>query len=745
MDPDALLSGLNPAQRDAVTSSHAPLAILAGAGSGKTRVLTRRIAWRAATGDLDPRHVLALTFTRKAAGEMRSRLRQLGLRDQVAAGTFHAVAYAQLRTRWADRDIAPPELLDRKVGFVARLLPSSVNRGSSGSVAALDAVSEIEWAKARMIGPDDYADAARAATRTPSIDLGVVARTYERYEQAKRDRRLVDFDDLLRLCRRDIDQDHEFGEAQRWRFRHLFVDEYQDVNPLQHALLSSWLGDRLDLCVVGDPNQAIYAWNGADAGYLAGFRTTHPTAGVVVLEENYRSSPQILGVANAVLAGAPRRNTGAEGVRRLRANRPEGALPTIDELETDTDEAHAIARNLRDHHPPGATWSSQAVLVRTNAQIGVIEEALKRVGIPFRVRGGVALLDQPEVKTALGQVRRATGRFEDALADVEATLGPTDAEGQGEVEPEGAAGGGRRGGALSPERRANVEAFVRLGHDYLGIDPRPSVPGFLAWLAETTRADQPDVSGDAVEITTFHAAKGLEWPVVHLAGLEQGLVPIGHAKTTAELDEERRLFYVAVTRAERELCLTWARQRTFGSRKARRERSFFLDEVEIACRVLAERGEPDDWGPVLRDRRAALAEHSATPATRGGARKPGTGGKAARSSARAATGRKEAQGRAATAVAAEDQALYEALKAWRSGAAKAGAVPAYVIFHDATLAEIAAARPRSADQLLDVSGVGPVKVGRYGDAVLAVVADHTGDAGADARADGAPRLPDIAG
>ena len=370
------------------------------------------------------------------------------------------------------------------------------------------------------------------------------------------------------------------------------------------------------------------------------------------------------------------------------------------------------------------------------------------------MRGGVALLDQPEVKSALGVVRRATGRFEDALADVEATLGPADADAEGEVGIEGDGGGAagrRRVGALSPERRANVEAFVRLGHDYLGIDPRPSVPGFLAWLAETTRADQPDISGDAVEITTFHAAKGLEWPVVHLAGLEQGLVPIGHAKTTAELDEERRLFYVAVTRAERELCLTWARQRTFGSRKARRERSFFLDEVEIACRALAEGDEPDDWAAVLRDQRTLRAEHAAAPGGRGAKRKPGTGGKAARSSARAATGRKEAQGRAATAVADQDQPLYEALRAWRSQAAKAGAVPAYVIFHDATLAEIAAARPTSPDQLLTVSGVGPVKVGRYGDAVLAVVADHLGGdadrAEDDPKRSGppvAPRLPDLA-
>ncbi|MEZ5141397.1 MAG: ATP-dependent DNA helicase UvrD2 [Acidimicrobiales bacterium] len=711
MDPDALLDGLNAAQRAAVTSPDAPLAVLAGAGSGKTRVLTRRIAWRAATGDLDPRHVLALTFTRKAAGELRSRLRGLGLRDEVAAGTFHAVAYAQLRSRWADRGIDPPTLLDRKVGFVARLLPPSSGRG--GSVAALDVVGEIEWAKARMLTPDDYVPAAERADRNPSVDLRLVARTFERYERAKSERRLVDFDDLLRLCRRDLDRDREFGDAQRWRFRHVFVDEYQDVNPLQHELLQSWLDGRTDLCVVGDPNQAIYAWNGADAAYLTGFRRQHPGAGVVVLEQNYRSSPQILGVANAVLAGAPRRAATGEGVRRLRANRPDGTLPQIDAFESDRAEAAGVARNVRDHHLPGSAWSSQAVLVRTNAQIALLEEAFRAAGIPFRVRGGNALLDQPEVKDALGQLRRATGRFEDALADVEAALGPA----------------GEPGTTLSPERRANVEAFVRLGHDYLGLDPAPSIPGFFAWLTDTTRADQPDVTGDAVEITTFHAAKGLEWPVVHLAGLEQGLVPIGHAKTSAELDEERRLFYVAVTRAERELCLTWAGSRTFGSRTMSRDRSFFVDDVEVACRVLAEGEEPDDWSVVLRRSRPAPADQRA----RSGQRGSGTGGREARADARSAARRRERQGRAAAELAPADQPLFEALKTWRAGAAKAAAVPAYVIFHDATLAEIATARPTCADDLLTVSGVGPVKVGRYGAAVLEVVAGHV-DGGAAAPA-----------
>ena len=269
MESEQLLQGLNDAQTRAVTSTAQPLCILAGAGSGKTRVLTRRIAHRAATGSLETRHVLAVTFTRKAAGELTRRLRDLGLRDSVAAGTFHAVAYAQLRARWNDRDIRPPSLLDRKVGFVARLMPPALGRRG---ITALDVVAEIEWAKARMVTPDDYSGAATLAGRRVSLELSTVAELFERYEKAKRERRMVDFDDLLRLCRRDLLDDRDFAATQRWRFRHFFVDEYQDVNPLQHELLRAWLGDRSDLCVVGDPNQAIYAWNGADASLHPRFR-----------------------------------------------------------------------------------------------------------------------------------------------------------------------------------------------------------------------------------------------------------------------------------------------------------------------------------------------------------------------------------------------------------------------------------------------------------------------------------------
>jgi DNA helicase-2/ATP-dependent DNA helicase PcrA len=678
VDADALLEGLNPQQLRAVTAATSPLCILAGAGSGKTRVLTRRIAWRAATGDLDPRHVLALTFTRKSAGEMTERLRSLGLRDSVAAGTFHSVAYAQLRARWADRGITPPTLLDRKVGFVLRLLT-----GAEKSIPAIDIVSEIEWAKARMIEPEKYAAASIAAGRRPPMDPNEIARIFGRYEDARRDQRLIDFDDILRVCRRDLLSDPEFAASQRWRFQHLFVDEFQDVNPLQDALLNAWRGERLDLCVVGDPNQAIYAWNGADPELLRRFPRDFPTAEVVRLTENYRSTPQILAVANAVLAGSGR---GIDLAGALTATRNDGPIPVVQAFENDSDEAKGIARSVRDHHGPGSRWSGQAVLVRTNAQIPAIEEAFTTAQIPFRVRGAAPLLEQPEIKAALAEMRRATGPFEDALADLAVSVDSTEATGD-----------------RAEERRANVDALVQLGRDYVSVETGPSMPGFYAWLAATTRADQPDRWGDAVEITTFHAAKGLEWPIVHLGGIEQGLVPIGHAKTGEALSEELRLFYVAITRAERELVCSWAGQRRFGTKTVNRNRSAYLDTVVAASAALRAGTDPVEVGKGV-----SLSAPPPPAPTRRSATRPNLP--------------RPAKTDTPAELDEADSKLFLELRSWRSDRAKAASMPAFVICNDRTLTEIAANRPGTTDELLEVHGFGEIKATRFGDEILAIVA-----------------------
>lgn len=694
MEPTRLLSDLDELQRQAVTTPAAPLRILAGAGSGKTRVLTRRIAHRIADSTADPRHVLAITFTRKAAGELRSRLSRLGLREQPAAGTFHALAYAQLRGLWADRDQRPWSLLDRKVPLVAELMPKgSRKRGAPGSgTSALDVVGEIEWAKARMITPETYPEAATSADRRPGVTVETVAAVFEEYEKAKRQRRVLDFDDLLEGWRRALQRGDGFSEAQRWRFRHIFVDEFQDVNPLQHALLKALVADRSDLCVVGDPRQAIYSWNGADAGFLVDFERWWPGAATVELIDNYRSSAAILKLAGSLLTNsrAQYRST------RLRAQRSEGPIPTIRSLPDDSAEATSIAQKVRERHRPGSRWARQAVLVRTNAQTALIEQALRRAGVPCRVRGGSGLLEQPEVKAALRELRRTEPPLQAAVADLEAMA--RDLRVGSDPSSGGQAPGGTADVAVesgdetdglngeSPaegydDRASNLEALVRLAHDFAAMSPDASTQAFLAWLTTAARSDS-DGAADAVEVVTLHAAKGLEWPVVHLAGAEDGLLPIGHAKRPAEKEEERRLAYVAATRAEEELHVSWAEERTFGQRTANRRRSPFMDEAEAA---------------------GAFGELP-TAAQSG---KPQRGRRRSNPPPRTASG--------------DPAGLRQHLRRWRNEKAKAGRAPAYTIFNDQTLEDLVKTRPRSMSELLDVRGIGPVKATRFGSELISVI------------------------
>ncbi len=775
MDADGLLQGLNPDQHDAVVCAAAPLCIIAGAGSGKTRVLTRRVAHRVAVGDAEPHRVLALTFTRKAAGELTARLAGLGLRDTIAAGTFHGIALAQLRARWIERGEREPQLLDRKYSAVARQLP---RRASQRDVNPLDAIAEIEWAKARRIAPRDYAEEALQHNRRPPMPPHDMAAVYERYEEDKHRRGLVDFDDLLMLCERALASDPAFAATQRWRFRHLFVDEFQDVNPLQFALLRAWLGDRSDLCVVGDPRQAIYAWNGADAGYLNDFTRHFPGSEVRELRDNYRSTPQILAVANAVIghreAGAP-----------LRANRPSGEPPEIVQYTTDADEARGIARAVRDAHGPGRPWSDQAVLTRTNAQAALIADALGRAAIPHRVRGGAALLSRPEVKSALARMRSSSVPFAVALADLDAEVtgrfvddddpvtrgddtgdgprgatadlaraadptlaatsdarrdaatsriprgsrpsptsrgvqpsrrtpttdrhapetGPHDvrsaqARGTGTDERDGPPGGADQVGSGAQERRANLAALVQLGRDYLGLDSSASAAGFAAWLNAAARSDDAAGAGDAVEVATFHAAKGLEWPIVHVAGVEGGLVPIGHARTPDAEAEERRLFYVALTRAERVLRCSWATQRTFGSRVSNRQPSPYLSEVrEVLGSLAAGRRPVDGLVEVRRERERLAAED-------------GEGRRRVTLPAPGAT------------LSDDEQAVLDALKSWRATQARFAKVRASTVLTDEALEAVAINRPRDVAGLSALPGIDKMKARRFGETLLAVVAAH---------------------
>ncbi|HYH51819.1 MAG TPA: ATP-dependent helicase, partial [Acidimicrobiia bacterium] len=505
-DADKLLSDLNDRQREAVTTLASPLAILAGAGSGKTRVLTRRIAWLAAQGTIDPRHVMAVTFTRKAAGELGDRLGGLGVRRVVTSGTFHGLALAQLRRRWRDRGEAVPALLERK----SRILAPLLGGGPSVGVAAAEVAGEIEWAKARLVAPEGYEAAVTAAGRATPRPAPEIASLYDRYEIEKSRRGVVDFDDLLWRLADALESDAEFAAVIRWRHRHLFVDEFQDVNPAQFRLIRLWLGDRRDLCVVGDDDQAVYGFTGADAGYLVHFTRHFPDAGVVRLEENYRSTPQVLAAAHAVLPGGRRK-------KPLRPTLADGPLPTISAFASDRDEAAAIARALQASHQPGAPWSGRAVLYRTNAQSAPLEAAMRAAGIPFRVRGAARFLERPTVAAALDELRRAAAAAPGL---------PLRAHLAGLVEWAEEGGGGE---AAIRERREHVDALVRLGHDYLGAEesvqlgstPQPpgeGAAGFITYLV-TVLAEEDPTGSDAVELLTFHKAKGLEWPVVYVTGL----------------------------------------------------------------------------------------------------------------------------------------------------------------------------------------------------------------------------------
>jgi DNA helicase-2/ATP-dependent DNA helicase PcrA len=644
-----LVDDLNDAQREAVTIDTRALRVVAGAGSGKTRVLTRRIAHRVDANGIDPRRVVAVTFTRKAAQELRNRLQHLGLRNDVQAGTFHSLAFAQLRQRWSERGVNPPALLDRKVGFVARIMRTQ------STATVIDIVQEIEWAKARMIPAGEYPEAASRAHRSTGSHPEKIQSVYAAYEQEKLRKRMIDFDDILRLATRDIESDEQYRTARQWMFRHFFVDEFQDVNPLQFRLLNAWCGPSSDICAVGDPHQAIYTWNGADSSFLTGFTDHFPDAMTVTLADNYRSTPQILKTANALLA------TRGLGGFDLISHRGDGPAPEVSVHQDDQAEATAIARRIRSHRGRGSAWADHAVLVRTQAQLVALQSTLEQSGIPTTTRVAGAFTAQPEIKAAFTMMRRSSG-FDVALADLEHDLASPDASSVAHD--------------LSPDRRSNLEQLLHLGLEYRTLVSQATVPDFFAWLSATlTESHRGD--RDAVTIETFHGSKGLEWPIVHIAGCEDGLIPIHHAKDSAAQTEETRLFYVAITRAQNHLYLSWARLRTFGSKQVPRTSSPLLEDIDLARSFISQ---------------------ASTPATR-----------RARSPQRNQSKRPM------------DPPLVHALKNWRRDYAKGRGVPAYIVLTDATLTEIAERRPTTASELLEISGIGVTKLEAYGSMLIDII------------------------
>lgn len=620
---DPLLDDLDPRQLDAVTSAAAPLAVIAPAGSGKTRVLTRRIAYGAREGRVEARHVLAVTFTRKAAGELVSRISRLGVDGRIAAGTFHAIALAQLRRHATEHNREAPRVLERKARLLAPLLgdPAKGNRGAGSTVAISDIAAEIEWAKARLIGPEHYEAAAEAADRRLPRGAGAVAKLYASYENEKRRRHLIDFDDVLGNCADAIARDEAFAAGQRWRFRHLFVDEFQDATPLQLRLLRSWLGDSHDLTVVGDPAQAIYGFTGADAAPLINFERAFPGGHTIVLGRNYRSTPAVVALAEVALGAA------AGPARQApEAIRGDGAPPTVTSFPDDDAEARAIAEACWQSHSAGVPWHRIAVLFRINAQSARFETALTRRGVPFRIGEGQRFTARTSVRAVLDELRdaerklpgRAFGQYlAELAADEEADTidlrtspePPDDALDDAPVS--------RSEQSAAEEARAQRDAILELGRDYLeAVGGTGGVGEFTTWLDTATGAGSGN--GQGVDLVTFHRAKGLEWTVVFVTGLERGLVPISWSTTDAALAEERRLLHVALSRAEDELYCSWAQSRSIGTRRGPREPSPWVELLEHEANraphgLLQPRRTPRDHVAELRATLAAASPPAPPP------------------------------------------------------------------------------------------------------------------------------------
>jgi DNA helicase-2/ATP-dependent DNA helicase PcrA len=666
-DTTTLLDDLDPAQREAVTTTSGPLCILAGAGSGKTRVISRRVAYALATGVVRPRDVLVVTFTDKAAGEMRSRLAALG-HPGVTAATFHAAALRQLRHFWPRiRGVEPPRIVESKAPIIAPLAAGLP--GGYRFLAVRDLAAEIEWAKARRLIPARYVAEATTQGRDGPLPADLMAGLFRRYQSSLERAGLIDFEDMLAHTIELIESNQDVATEVRDRYRWFSVDEYQDTNPLQAALLDAWLGGRQDLAVVGDEDQTIYSFTGASSAYLTEFETRHPGARTVVLETNYRSTPEVLGLANRILAAgrvaSDERLPGmaARPAKRLVANLPGGPAPSIAGFASDEAELEAMIGAIRELTTAGTPLASMAILVRTNAQMPPIERSLGSAGIGFHVRGE-GFFARPEVRRAIGVARTLVragedGPLVDRLAEVfEQELGVR-------------RGAAPRGDAAG-ERHAAVVALLELARNLVGTEPSAGPAAFLAELEQRSRAEGGG-SATGLELLTYHRAKGLEWDAVFLPALEEGTLPIRQATEPPELAEERRLLYVGVTRARRHLWLSWAARRTGATgREGRRSRSRFLDGLVPAASTRP---------------RAPLGD--ATPGAR--AMRPPRVDPADRSP------------------------LSNALRSWRTARARSDAVAPFIVFHDSVIEAIAERRPRSIAELRRVPGVGPTKLDRYGE------------------------------
>ena len=660
MNPEELLEALDPDQRAVATQVAGPLAVLAGAGTGKTRAITYRIAYGASVGAFDPSNVLAVTFTQRAAFEMRHRLAQLGV-PKAQARTFHSAALRQLRHFWPTVVGGPlPDVIPHKASLVAASaarLGITIDRTNVRDIAA-----EVEWAKVSMIDAAHYASrVARLRRDVPAgLDAGDMARLLDVYEDAKNERGVIDFEDILIYLCGMLQERADVASIVRKQYRSFVVDEFQDVNLLQARLLDLWLGGRHDVCVVGDVAQTIYSFTGASPDYLTGFGRKHPGARIVELTRDYRSTPQIVTLANDVLARSAQR----EGTVRLSSQRDGGAQVAYRTYDDDRTEAEGVAASIADLVAGGMPPHSIAVLMRTNGQSQAFEEALGVRGIPVAVAGGKPFFARDDVRTAISRLRAAAAAATDQGSVAEIVRDVLSGVGWSLEAPSGQAGS---------ERWSNMNAIVGWADD----SSADTLAAFVSELDERVAYQvEPDKAG--VELATIHAAKGLEWEAVFLVGVAEGLLPISYAKTAAAREEERRLLYVAVTRARDQLTVSWARSRGADGR-GKRKRSRLLDGIW-----------PEEVGV-------------------------GAPKKKARASTRALNRAFEEE---ASPQAIE---LFGRLKEWRLEVSRQAGVPPFAVFTDQTLRDISVAMPKNTTQLRVIRGIGDVKVQRFAAPVLAIV------------------------
>ncbi|MDT5297207.1 MAG: ATP-dependent helicase UvrD/PcrA [Mycobacterium sp.] len=693
--PDAaLLNDLDDEQREAVQAPRGPVCVLAGAGTGKTRTITRRIAYLVSAGHVAPGQVLAVTFTSRAAGEMRARLRSLDTESGAGPGgvqavTFHAAARRQLQYFWP-RLVGDTgwELLDSKFGVVAQAANRAGMPTSTDDVR--DLAGEIEWAKSSLISPETYPAAVAEVGRDIPFDAARIAAVYAGYEAAKARRdgtTLLDFDDLLLHTAAAIENDAAVAQEFRDRYRCFVVDEYQDVTPLQQRVLDAWLGDRDDLTVVGDANQTIYSFTGATPAYLLDFSRRFPEAAVVRLERDYRSTPQVVSLANRVIAAARGRMAGSR--LHLVGQRDAGPVPSFSEHSDEVAEATSVAKSIKRLIESGTAPSEIAVLYRINAQSEVYEEALTEAGIAFQVRGGEGFFSRQEIRQALLALQRAAERGAAEGQDLAPLVRDL-------LEPLGLTAESPAG-TRARERWEALTALAELVDEEVAARPTLDLRALVAELRQRADARHPPVV-QGVTLASLHAAKGLEWDAVFLVGLADGTLPISHALShgpeSEPVEEERRLLYVGITRARIHLALSWALARAPGGRQGRRP-SRFLNGIAPQSGTDSAPNRPRrQRGPTPKCRvcNGALTTPTAVMLRR-----------------------------CETCPSDIDEELLAELKEWRLRTAKEMSVPAYVVFTDNTLIAIAETLPGDDAALVAIPGIGARKLEQFGPDVLELV------------------------